>query len=232
MSNISQWRAISEQTSFPFTERCLPELSGLFIDARIILPKGSDGSYLKSISINGDIISFDIRSVDGAKIGVAQIAAGIGGTASLIDGNGIYRGILVISKDKVIQIIPKSFNPESARFESTCCVASEFKRVSSIAVNKVPYVGKIALVEGDGIKLVKVSDSVLRIDAVGSKEISDACCKEEVGPIRGINDAVPDSYGNISFNIQPFTEPDGVADTIQALRISLDKNGIIFYLSK
>jgi hypothetical protein len=232
MSNILQWRSISEQSSFPFWEGSSVDLNRAIIDARINLPHQSGGAYLKSVSRVGDSVKIEVYSIEEVKIGTLNIDQSAESAVELVNDTGIHTGLIVFNKEEAMGLKPKTYSKEQTAFEKTCCVSSPFRRVSSLLAGKTKAVGHVALVEGAGIRIIKVNENLIRLDAIGVPAVKAACCAEVGDPVLGINDAIPDRYGAIRFGLQPFTEPDTSSDLIQLLRISTKTNGLNFYLSK
>ncbi len=230
MPNFTQWRNISELTAFPFSEGMSQSLNGLLVDARVNLPAGSNGAYLRRVVAEGNGLSFSVYSIEGAHVGSGNVQFGESTVVELLNENGIFSGVLVVSQEA--RPIEGTFTEEEARFETACLVASPFRRVSTVEINGNKIPGKIALVEGSGIKIVKTGDETIRIDAVGSTEDRERCCPDIPEGIKKINDAVPDQYGNISFTLLPYDEPASSSDLMQILRISPNGNGILFHLAK
>lgn len=230
MPNITQWRNIAELTSFPFMEGMDQSLNGLFIDARINLPPGSAGAYLSEISLDGISLRVSVFSVEGTSIGSGSASIEGDGLIELLNRDGVHVGIILFAKDATF--ISKEFTRTNALFETACLVSSPFRRVSSVNFNKINIPGKIALAEGAGIRIVKLNEQKIRIDAVGSTEGLEQCCPEIQNPVLKINDAVPDSSGNISLEPMPFEEPSHASDLMQILRISTGTNSLNFYLAK
>ena len=80
--------------------------------------------------------------------------------------------------------------------------------------------------------MVKLSDSSLRLDAIGSSQELDNCCEDDGTFLKGINSATPDAQGNISINLHPFDEPSTPTSPIQMLRVETSPATITFSLSQ
>lgn len=230
MPNFTQWRNIAELTSFPFMEGMDQSLNGLLVDARINLPPGSAGAYLSKITLDGIDLRISVYSIEGVSIGTGSAPIDGSGVMELFNRDGVHVGVILFARDATF--VSREFTRTNARFETSCLVASPFKRVSLVNINKTNIPGKIALAEGAGVRIVKLGEEKIRIDAIGSTESLEQCCPEIQTPILKINGAVPDSYGNISLEPMPFEEPSHASDLMQILRISTGINSINFYLAK
>lgn len=230
MPNIGQWRNSFELSSFPFMDGMSPSLNGAIVDARINLPPQSSGAYLKQIISSGDRTTFSVHSIGGGNIGSGVISREDPSFVELLNSDGVHAGILVLSPG--VKFVNEMFTEKTARFETACLVPSPFRRVSVLVVGGRRIPGKIALAEGDGIRLIKAGDESVRIDAIGSTDKNEECCQDILDPLLGLNDAVPDEYGNISLSIAPYDEPSAPESLMQILRISPIINGIEFSLAK
>lgn len=227
--NFSQWRDIAGQTSFPFLEGTVQALDGLVLDARINLPPGSSGAFLKQIISSGTNISVTVCSIEGDEIGRGTSSIG-GGVIDLIGPADSNVGMLLLAQDG--PPVSGVFTSRQSAFEATCLVPAPFRSVRRIVVSKKSLSGKIALAEGSGIKLVKLADNKLRIDAIGSTEDLERCCPELKEPVLKLNAAEPDKRGNISIEPMPYEEPEQATDLMQILRVSSGTNSLTFYLAK
>lgn len=246
MGNIVQWRAAGEVAKFPFQEEAtlkstlglqLPE--SFLVDAQIFFPAGTSSPvHLSSLLVSGAQIRGTIKGGDSVIANFTLRLADLqGGTVSLVSPEGIARGVLILGRAanqvfSALQMGENLFEPEATAFEGGCCFALPKPVVNSILQNERTGAGKVALVEGKGVRLVKLSDSELRLDAVGATDEKERCCPEVSDPIRQINEARPDSYGGIHFNTEPFGEPLTQTDLRQALRVNVKENGLVFYLAK
>jgi hypothetical protein len=227
--NFATKRSVAEFTSFPFSEGMAASLNGVVLDARINLPSGSSGAFLRQISSSGGEISVIVNAVEGEEIGRGKTSSA-DGVIRLVGPSGAHAGVLVVSMGA-----PQTsglFTRSQARFESACVVPSPFRSVRSLSISGRLLSGKIALAEGSGIRLVKMADNKLRIDAIGSTEDLERCCPDLKPAILKINDAVPDERGNISIEPMPFDEPRHASDLMQILRVSTGANSINLYLAK
>jgi hypothetical protein len=114
----------------------------------------------------------------------------------------------------------------------SCLVPVTPRVVRSIQLKDGTVFGRVYLVEGDGIRLVKLSADQVRIDAVGGSQKSNECCEDDNVFLKGINDATPDEQGNIGINLHPHEEPDDPTSMIQMLRMETSPGTITFSLSQ
>lgn len=246
MGNTVQWRNAGEVSRYPFRETAgllstsnfqLPE--GFLVDAQIFKPASFTGSvYLSQLTVSGNLIRGVITA---GLLELAQFSIALadlkGGTIPLTNAAGLSRGVIVLGQ-QAIEIFSKLklgtnlFAAAQTEFEASCVCALPLPIVNSISTGSVAHSGKIAMVEGVGIRLEKLSDNALRISAVGSTDGLERCCQEIGEPIRFINEAAPNQYGTIILSTEPFNEPEEVTDDRQVLRISTVNNGLVFYLSK
>ncbi len=244
MPNTLPWRNTSETCAFPFREGVtlqsesggsIPE--GLLVDAQVFVPQQlDDAPHIGVITMVGSRLLGDVYvgetllasfSVEAAEINNAQV--------QLEDSNGISRGILLFGSQAIaafryLKLGQNLFTAADAGLESSCVFRFPSGVLNEIVVDDTHISGKVALVEGDGIEL-KVSGNTVRVDAVGSPSAIAACCESDADSIRFINNAVPDPFGDITFNLESFSEPTSPTDPRQILRIRPIENGIEFSLS-
>ncbi len=245
MGNVLSWRNTGETSRFPFredatllstTQRSIPE--GFLVDAQVFAPNDLEGvPFLKTVRVVGSKILGAV-AINDTIIGSFSIASSDvnNGVVALQSDEGFARGTLVfgalaIDAFQTLKIGDNAFTVESAGFEASCVFRYPSNVVNSITVLGVPYSGKIALVEGDGVAIVKTSQSDLRFDATGSPTEIQDCCVDPGESVKSINGAVPNSHGNIQFNVETFSEPETPSDDRQVLRLNSIPNGIRFDLA-
>ena len=244
MGNVTQWRNQGELSRFPFRETAsLTDSAGVIlsdgflVDAQIFLPSYlATPVYLASLTLTGDVVTGMIAAGDGTQFaGFTVPFKGINGAVvPLADPAGPDRGVLVFGKKASSSFLnllnsTLSFNPDGTEFESSCIVEIP-PILNGLQAGSGLACGKVALCEGAGIRLIKLSGTDIRIDAVGTPEDQAGCCNQTGTPLSGINGAVPDQYGNLRFGLEPFGVPSGPADIRQALRITPTLNGLQFSL--
>ena len=232
-----------EGASFPFFEGNAPSFlpDGFLVDAILIVP--SDAAvpvYLKTLTVGAFVVGGIIAGSDGLPVASFQVPVGqlASGTTILTDPiSGASRGTLVFGSNASsifgkVGLGTTTFLPSQTSFEGGCHVILPTKSVESIGIATQTLVGKIALAEGAGISLVKVGEDHLRVDATGATSALEGCCQPLGSPVKKINDAVADAYGNVQFAPEPFGEPTSTSDVRQILRIDPMANGVVFSLSK
>lgn len=239
MSTLSQWRNAGELVAYPFAEGVAPILEHLLVDAQVMIPSDAAGAYLSALLFEGESIVGSISTLDDRAIGTFSFKLDSLGakTANIVDSNGIVRGVVVSGGPVDVAISEareqkRIFLPQESKFETACLIRVAVSKVSSLTIGGKTLRGKVALAEGAGIRMTKIDGSTIQVDAIGAPEPREACCDETTDPIKGVNEALPDQFGNILFSLLPFGEAENVSDAVQALRISPRANGIAFSLAK
>lgn len=232
-----------EGSAFPFAEgnagSVLPV--DFLVDALILLPQGAVlPVHLSSLTIGAALIGGTLK--DGNDVVIASFQVSIsqmaGGRAELTDpDSGTARGLLIFGPSATsvfgkIGLGVTSFKADQSTFEPGCLLPLPKHSVAAIRIVDRILVGKVALAEGDGINIVKIDDNSFRVDAVGSTSKRDGCCQDLGTPLKKVNDATPDVYGNVQFALEPFNEPASPQDIRQILRIRPITNGVEFSLAK
>lgn len=244
MGNVLPWRNAGETTNFPFSEaaslisnsqRNLP--ADFLVDAQIFVPAYlGTTAYLSALRISGSKVLGTISAENGVLGTFEASAATINdGFATITAASGAARGTVVFGSQATsvfrnLRLGDNSFTIEAAPFESSCTFSMPGNILHEI-VATTAAVGRVALVEGVGVVLVKEGPSQVRLDAVGSAGPLEDCCEDPGVAIKSINGAVPNQYGNITFNLEPFSEPSGPEDNRQVLRLRQIANGLEFFLS-
>lgn len=246
MSNVGQWRNQGEVAKFPFRETAglltsdnLKLGESFLVDAQIFRPNSTVGTiHLRILTLSGSMLRGSIFAGDDLfatfQIASTELTDGI---ADLVSPSGISRGLLVLGSRaeeifSSLKLGDNFFDPEQTEFEGSCVFILPEPVVNELVTGDLTYAGKVALMEGAGVRLVKVSDQELRIDAVGSTAKNEQCCQDLGEPIRLINAAAPNEFGSIAFDLEPFGEPETSQDKRQILRITPVSNGLLFSLSK
>jgi hypothetical protein len=256
MSNVIEWRTAGKDAIYPFNDDStlisnqgwtIP--SDLFCDAQIC--SGKYQSLWISSAITGDSgisIEFTISSQDGV---FGKFIAKLGQNKSTITGNyGEYRGTVILSYESQIPVVigKQTFTETSAVFESSVVYQLPLQYVESISVNSTKIYNRMYLVEGSGIKIVKIDDSNLRIDAIGEPADPLPACYPQGNPLKsfGVNvirqqgqspfavySVLPTQYGNISILPKPLGAPTSDSSPRQILEITPDSPAKInFSLSR
>lgn len=238
MPNIAEWKSTNRRTSYPFSDDCVDELKQVFSDLHILVPAETTGIFLSVLQVAGNIISGSFSSKDTSQpVGSFELDTTSGDNfCKILSSWGSEMGVVVFgdvaqrsewaAHDRI-----RTFSKSQSSVHPSCMVPMCAKAVLSLAFQEGSARGKVAMIEGDGILLVKTGENELRIDAVGSTIKNEACCDETFSVIKGINAAVPDQYGNISLDLRAFTEPDKSSDAIQVLRMKTSASKITFSLA-
>lgn len=219
---------------YPFKDDCAEILRGLLSDLNILVPNGMTGVYLRRLFSTGTRVCGEVWGSSPALM-VGKFALDIatnGATSALSEGVGSglvvagkIEGRLSAGQNILIPINLSAIHP-------ACIMSVAERSVRSITSRKLVAKGKVAFVEGDGVRIVKTSDSSIRIDAIGSTGAQESCCDDGSGSILGVNDATPDEQGNIGLNLQPYSEPSAPTDIIQILRINTSPGKITLSLAQ
>ena len=244
MPNILQWREQSEGSRYPFSDNAplnngtveIP--AGFLVDAQVVAPQASSGEvYLRKLNLTGTLLTGTL-TCDSLDLATFSIAGNLPGGSPIPLGSpgGTACGLLVTGSrwGEILRGLPQGdvvFLPEQTPIAPGCILKFPIDVLTGLEVDSVVFSGKIALLEGTGIVLVKTPDGV-RIDAIGSNQLTEECCNETGSPLRGINAAVADQYGNLGLVLAPFGEPKQPGDLRQVLRINTIANGIQLSLSK
>jgi hypothetical protein len=245
MANVLPWRNAGETTNFPFresatllslSERSLPP--EFLVDAQLFMPAHLGLTpYLRSLRVTGSKMIGAIAAEDDTVIASFEISAANinNGVATLLSPDGAARGTLVFGHQAInafrsLRLGENVFSLESTTFEPSCVFNMPGNVLHEVVFDGVAL-GKIAIAEGDGIFFQKTGPSSVRLDAKGSTSKVDECCNDPGEAIKIINTVVPNLYGNINFNLEPFSEPTKPEDQRQILRIVPIANGVEFFLT-
>lgn len=244
--NVEEWRNQGESSRYPFVESCeLRASSGMvlpsnfLVDAQIFVNSGEALNVrVSKISLVGDTVVGFVSS-DLGLIGRFIIPPGSlsNGVVDLIDLFGISRGKLITGNDGNaiyghLASGENLFEANQALFESSC-VFELPKCVNALVVNESRLPGKLALVEGPGVTLERLSPSLLIVNAVGSNDPLEECCDQSAdGGLLTINQLSADSFGSFRFDLGEFSEPSSNEELRQILRIDPISNGVVFYLTR
>ena len=250
MSNFTEWRNAGESSKYPFSESStnvslsgwtMPE--GLFSDCQIRVPFGYEPPELSSLSaynngIIGTVLSGDIE------IGTFFFPreSMSGKMVDITNSSGVIVGSIVTGRNgekefKSIQNQKETFAKSSLLFESSSVFYYPENVLNSITVNNSTITGRVILVEGEGINIIKESVNSIRIDVVGDRgkqelEISN-CNRKTTGiPLKKINTNSPDKYGVYTIQAGEWARPERTNKKRQALKIEPSGNTLIFSIVK
>lgn len=253
MSLIQEWRNAGETSHYPFVETAtLASVSGnalprsFLVDASLIVPATEGRVYLSNLLVVGHKVVGTIKQdsvVVGTFVFTHETLAG--GSADVVSASGQYRGTLVAGKQgrEIFQAMPVGhslFNEFAARFEPSVILPVPPRALTGIQVVNDTFNGKVAFVEGRGVKLIKMGSNRLKISAVGSPAGLEECCDDVTGAFEQISvklttgdtvAVVPNQYGAIRMQAARFSEPATVADPRQNLRVNVVENGIEIFLA-
>jgi len=245
MPNIITWRNSAEGVSYPFAEGVLLDSNhrpafplGLVVDAQFVVPSYLPGQVTLASTRNSGVRLELNFLVGGSELGTAAVTSGAinNAVAQVIDPGGLSVGTIVFGSRAAEE---KQKVPLGLRAYSAIPLIIEESNVFRFPANVLNRIdspagaarGKTAIIEGEGIRLVKEGDGRVRIDAVGNPEKIRDCCPVSGLPVRFINDAVPTEKGQITFNVEAFSEPASHLDRRQILRINSRPNTIIFSIN-
>ncbi len=223
---------------YPFLDTCAGELREVFLDLHILAPQEVTGVFLKQLKIEGNVISGVFWGENTGKIIGTFSFDFLGGSDScqIISEDTIGRGLILFNRGRMsmasMKLLNKTFAPPQSLVHPACVIPTSARAIRSIKFPSGTVRGKVAFIEGDGIRLVKVGGSQVRIDSTGSTKNLEECCDETLVPLRGINDAIPDDQGNIMLDLYPFSEPSSAVDVIQMLRINTSPGKITLSLAR
>lgn len=225
--NSVEWRDYSVDTSFPFLDG--NNISVPIIDARIV---ADSHPYLSRVLVDGFGVSLYFANKLGTEISHGRISSvdesDIVELEFLSGGNA---GIVIVDRSRDSEWSNSEYEWSESALVPSCFDLLDQSRLNALVLNSLRVSGRVAIVEGSGIKFV-VSGSKIRIDAIADTSERERCCQQVGGPIKMINDATPDDYGNINLILQPYLEPDKHSDQIQILRMLPIQDGITFYIAK
>lgn len=245
MSNITEWRSAGASSKYPFAERCrLTSTDGwtipsdLFVDAQIRLPASIEYVELSDLSRAGGGLSGNVVS-GGQHIGAFSFTTETlaGGVAEILDVFGVSCGFIVAADDapsslKDLGRSLASFSTGAAVFESSVLFAYPETVLRSISVSETKLSGRVILVEGPGVKLVR-EGQIIRIDAIGEREGVSNCDRAPEGvALKTINLVPPNDYGNFTIEPGQYAHPNGPDDLRQTLKIDLSGNTLTFSIAK
>lgn len=245
MPNVTEWRSAGRDSSYPFyddnsmtSNRGWKIPSDLFCDAQIC--SGTHRSlWISSVIMDDSGISmlFSISSSDGI---FGTFTAKPGQYKCAITGNyGEYRGTVIVSPQAEIPVIKQKeiFSQSAAVFQSSVIYQLPSRCVESISIGSSQIYNRIYLVEGSGIKLVKLNDSSIRIDAIGEYQEPLAICYPQGVPLKSLtvnvipspgrpiastHTILPTIYGNVNILPKPLGAPNSDSSPRQILEIIND----------
>jgi hypothetical protein len=244
LSNPQEWRNQNSGVKFPFRESAgLESTSGLLLpngflcDAQIFISgQQTSAVYLASISIQGTELQGTVNH-GSEVVGVFAIDFTSPATADIVAPDGrtcgkVIPGQAVPDVFRSLEAGATTFDPQESEFESSCVVQLPGPALTAIRLAGVPHFGKVCLVEGMGIRLVREARDLFRIDADNTS--GDQNCQDSEAilpaPIKTINAVLPGQYGNINIEPGDYPEPQGPADKRQIIRVSSVENGIMVYI--
>lgn len=235
MPNIAGWKNTAGRTKYPFTEACAEELRNGFLDIHVLTTAESTEVFLKTLQIEGNLILGAFWGQNTGKI-IGNFIFDLSGTRDfcpIMTEDGVRCGIVLFNRDPSVFSgnTSRTFSPAESLVHPACVVPLVSRAVRSIQFPRGSVRGKVALIEGDGIFLVKLDPSTVRIDSIGNPSQKEACCGENAPPLRGINSAIPDQQGNINLDLYPFSEPSSSSDVVQMLRITPSLGAITISLA-
>lgn len=237
MPNVTGWNNTAERTLYPFLDTCADELRGVFLDVHILVAQDLTGVFLKQIKIEGNVISgvFWGENINKSVGKFSLNFLGDSDSCQILTEDGVGCGVILFNRERLsaeAAVLTKTFVAPQSLVHPACLIPVSARAIRSIRFPSGVVRGKVALVEGDGISLVKLGESQIRIDSIGSTKLLEECCGEVQSPLLGINSATPDEFGNIALDLYPFSEPASPTDVIQTLRISTSPGTITISLAR
>jgi len=241
MPNTVQNQNSGDLQRFPFHEANAdsPLPDEFLVDAQVLLPSTLFAPvWIQSLTVSGASVSGVVMAGQN-RLGVFKATQQdlAGGVSRIVTKGGIDRGLVVFGRGALsvfghLGLGTTSFDQGQTALEPGCIIPIPPVVLEEILTSAGSMNGKIALVEGNGIRIVKTSDSSIRFDAVGSTTSRQRCCPP-IGPsLLGINDVVPDQFGGLRLLLEPFAEAETPEDVRQILRIQPGEHEIVFSLSK
>lgn len=245
MPNIASWRSSFETVSHPFLEGALIGADsqplfpfGLLVDAQFWIPASIAGP-VRLIETRSSGVRLELVFGAGSVvIGIAVVVSGEtdNAAAPVIAASGLQVGVAVFgaqagrAKQKIALGV-RTYTDLQLAIEPACVFHFPTNLLHQIEVPDGIARGKVALVEGRGVRFIKESASLVRVDALGDPDLALDCCPYSGEPLRFLNDASPSEAGNIGLNITPFSEPETSDDLRQVIRIKTETGKITFSLS-
>lgn len=245
MPNIAAWRSSFEAASYPFVEGALRDAlnqpifpPGLLVDAQFVLPAYVTGDVQLTASRNSGIRIELTFSVGTTVIGTATALSGDinHSTVAVIAPSGLQVGTLVFGAQasRAKQLIPlglREYTDLQLAIEPGNVFRFPTNVLNQIDTPAGSAFGKTALVEGAGIRLVKESVNLVRVDAVGDPEKVRDCCPAVGSPLKFINEAYPTPEGELTLNVEAYSEPTDETDPRQVLRIKAEAGKLTFSIN-
>ncbi len=238
-----EWRNQSENTNYPFSDDAtMISDSGvriprsLFDDARFYPIGAVAGVYLKSVIIQGNIVTITIADPE------KTLATGLFDYTNPLndvpfyDSFGRPAGVLVSTKEK-LKLLPAAlpasvvFTREQAEIVPSCVVPLPQVGVRGFLLDDGSYfTGDIYLVGVDGIVLSVPEANVIRVDVIGDPYAKLEECEKEDIPVEAfcglktINGIAPDPETG-DFKVSPGANPPYAADNV--IRVTQDNSALV-----
>lgn len=238
MPNIISWINSFETSAHPFKDGGVSFPQGLLVDAQFVVPSRMTNPITLFYTQNSGT-RLTLTFASGVTIiGSASVVAGAINNASVpvMSPDGVQAGVLVFGANasdarQKISLGTKTYTTQRPEIEPSCVFRFPSNVLTSVVTAAGIARGKIALIEGVGVRIVKESDSGIRIDAVGDPEAIRNCCGVSGVPLRRLNDAAPTESGEISINIESFSEPLTAEDLRQVIRIETLPGKLVFSMN-
>lgn len=231
-----EWRNQNEHINYPFSDDATMVSDGgvripksLFDDARFYPIDAIAGVYLKSVRIQGNIVTLTIADPDKDLATGSYDYTNPQNDVAFYDEHNRPAGVLVSTVEK-LKLLPAAlptsveFTQEQAEFASSCVVPMPQVGLRGFLLDDGSYLtGDIYLIGVDGVVLTVPRHNVIRVDILGDPYAKLAECEEEgipVAPFCGlktINGIAPDPETG-DFKISPGANPPYAFDNILRVR--------------
>jgi len=238
-----EWRNQNEHTNYPFSDAAtmisdsgvkLPK--SLFDDARFYPIGAVAGVYLKSVSIQGNIVTITIADPDkDLAIGSFDYTNPYN-DVPFYDSLGRPAGVLVSTVAK-LRLLPAAmpaftgFTQEQAELAPSCVVPLPQIGVRGFLLDDGSYfTGDVYLVGVDGIVLSVPEANVIRVDIMGDPYAKLEECDKEGIPVepfcglKTINGIAPDPETG-DFKVSPGANPPYAADNV--IRVTQNNSELV-----
>lgn len=245
----SEWQTGHLENNYPFASeelplsiKSIPLPHGIVIDA-CIARYGTNPVWLSRIAISPTaiLIVFTTYDENTRKVeisGTSNLENLPGQTMSLaMDGRVCGRIVFGRNALGSIAQIPQGvhfFQEAKYQLEASCVMSLGTHQVSGIRIGQTNLRGKIALVEGDGVRITATPTPTgynLKFDAIG-KALDESCCPEDYDPIETIGSITPDTLGNVKIVPKQYPEPSTNLEDRQLLRVVPVDDGIKIELAR
>lgn len=234
-----EWRNQSENTNYPFSDAAtMISDSGvrvprsLFDDARFYPIGAIAGVYMKSVGIQGNIVTITIADPEKTLATGSFDYTNPLNDVPFYDSLGRPAGVLVSTKEK-LKLLPAAlpaavtFTQEQTEIVPSCIVPLPQPGVRGFILDDGSYfTGDLYLVGVDGVVLSVPQANVIRVDIIGDPYAKLEDCAEEgipVEPLCGlktINGIAPDPDTG-DFKVSPGANPPYAFDNV----IRVSQNG-------